>query len=70
MRRDIPEDVGKFSKKVDAALPGKHTRRLYDDLSREEASVLAQLRTGIARLMDTSIISKQHHHSNVHAGKR
>src|SRR5436305_1421569 len=35
---------------VDAALPGKHTRRLYDQLSRKEASVLAQLRTGMARL--------------------
>lgn len=37
-------------KRVDAALPGKHTRQLYDRLSRKEASVLAQLRTGMARL--------------------
>lgn len=50
IRRDIPKDVRKFSKKVDATLPGKHTRRLYNNLSREEASVLAQLRTGITRL--------------------
>ncbi|EGU72476.1 hypothetical protein FOXB_17015, partial [Fusarium oxysporum f. sp. conglutinans Fo5176] len=46
----LPDNVGKFSKKVDMALPGKHTRLLYDDLSRREASVLSQLRTGMARL--------------------
>src|SRR4051812_22390210 len=46
----LPEKVGKFSKKIDIALPGNHTRRLYDRLSREEATVLAQLRTGMARL--------------------
>ena len=48
--KSLPEKVGKHSKRVDAALPGKHTRRLYDQLSRKEASVLAQLRTGMARL--------------------
>ena len=48
--RSLPEKVGKHSKRVDAALPGKHTRRLYDQLSRKESSVLAQLRTGMARL--------------------
>ena len=46
----LPDKVGKHSKRVDAALPGKHTRKLYDRLSWKEASVLAQLRTGIARL--------------------
>ncbi|CRG92890.1 hypothetical protein PISL3812_09965 [Talaromyces islandicus] len=46
----LPETVGKHSKRVDAALPGKHTRQLYDRLSWKEASVLAQLRTGMARL--------------------
>ncbi|KAJ6436857.1 reverse transcriptase [Purpureocillium lavendulum] len=48
--RDIPDDVGRFSKKVDAALPGKHTLQLYDGLSWKEANVLAQLRTGMSRL--------------------
>ena len=48
--RSLPEKVGKFSKRVDTALPGKHTQQLYDQLTRKEASVLAQLRTGIARL--------------------
>ncbi|KAJ3453787.1 hypothetical protein MRS44_018419 [Fusarium solani] len=46
----LPDKVGRHSKRVDAALPGKHTRQLYDQLSWKEASVLAQLRTGIARL--------------------
>jgi hypothetical protein len=48
--RGLPEDVGKYSKRIDRALPGKHTRLLYDRLSWKEASVLAQLRTGMARL--------------------
>jgi len=48
--KSLPEKVGKYSKRVDAALPGKHTRRLYHQLSWKEASVLAQLRTGMARL--------------------
>ena len=46
----LPENIGRYSKLVDAALPGKHTRKLYDRLSWKEASVLAQLRTGMARL--------------------
>ena len=49
-RNGLPVDVGKHAKQVDAALPGKHTRLLYDRLSWKEASVLAQLRTGMARL--------------------
>jgi hypothetical protein len=48
--RCLPEKVGKHSKRVDIALPGKHTRRLYDELPWKEASVLAQLRTRMARL--------------------
>ena len=47
---NLPERVGEHSKRVDAALPGKHMRQLYDRLSWQEASVLAQLRTGKARL--------------------
>jgi hypothetical protein len=48
--RKLPNGVGRHSRKVDSALPGKHTRLLYDRLSWKEASVLAQLRTGMARL--------------------
>ena len=48
--RSLPEKVGKYSKRVDTALSGKHTRQFYDRRSRKEASVLAQLRIGMARL--------------------
>ncbi|KAF5137915.1 hypothetical protein E5D57_001694 [Metarhizium anisopliae] len=48
--KSIPKGIGRFSKRVDRALPGPHTRSLYDGLKRKEADVLAQLRTGKARL--------------------
>jgi hypothetical protein len=48
--RYLPENVGKHAKRVDTALLGKHARLLYNRLSWKEASVLAQLRTGMARL--------------------
>ncbi|GKT68807.1 hypothetical protein ColTof4_01230 [Colletotrichum tofieldiae] len=46
----IPAGVGKYSKRIDAALLGKHTRELYDPLTAAQAKVLAQLRTGMTRL--------------------
>ncbi|KJZ68207.1 hypothetical protein HIM_12402 [Hirsutella minnesotensis 3608] len=46
----IPERVGKYSKRIDKALPGVHTRKVYDELKRKEAEVLVQLRTGKTRL--------------------
>ena len=49
-RNTLPADIGKHAKGVDAALPGKHTRQLYDRLSWKRATVLAQLQTGMARL--------------------
>ncbi len=48
--RTLPNGVGNYSKEMDTALPGKHTRILYDGLKRKEASIFAQLRTGMARL--------------------
>ncbi|OBS16136.1 hypothetical protein FPOA_13206 [Fusarium poae] len=48
MEKKLLDGVGRHSRKVDSALPGKHTRLLYDQLSWKEASVLAQLRTGMA----------------------
>ena len=48
--RKLPEGVGKYSKHVDTALPGKHTRELYDQLNRRESDILVQPRTGMARL--------------------
>ncbi|KMQ81479.1 hypothetical protein RF55_26204 [Lasius niger] len=49
-QRTLPEGVGKYSKRIDTALPGRHTRTLYDGLKRKEADVLVQLRTGMARI--------------------
>jgi hypothetical protein len=49
-KRTLPNDIGKHIKDIDTALPGKHVRKLYDMLKRPEASILAQLRTGMARL--------------------
>lgn len=48
--KTLPEGIGQYSKEMDMALPGKHTRTLYDSLRRGEANILAQLRTGMARL--------------------
>jgi hypothetical protein len=48
--KTLPNGVGKHLKKIDTALPGRHTRTLYDALGRREANMLAQLRTGMARL--------------------
>ncbi|KAF9733807.1 transposon I factor [Paraphaeosphaeria minitans] len=33
--------VRAYSKRIDAALPGQHTRKLYDNLSRQEATIRA-----------------------------
>ncbi len=48
--RCIPEGVGRFSKTIDAALPGDHTRIIYEEHSWKKRSTLAQLRTDMARL--------------------
>jgi hypothetical protein len=46
----IVDDVGRFTRGLDLALPGPHTQKIYDAVGRKGASVLAQLRTGMARL--------------------
>ena len=48
----LPPLVGKFTQTIDCALPGKHTRLLYDSLSKPLAALLAQLRTGKSRQND------------------
>lgn len=48
--RSIAGDVGRFTRRLDLALPGPHTQKIYDAVGRREASVLAQLRTAMARL--------------------
>lgn len=42
--------VGKFTQSLDHALPGKHTRKLYDRLTKSQAAILSQLRTGKNKL--------------------
>jgi ribonuclease HI len=42
--------TGQFLQKVDKALPGKHTKKLYNILNRTDAAILAQLRTNVSRL--------------------
>jgi hypothetical protein len=49
-QRIIPAEVGRYTKEIDAAIPDKHTKKLYDVLNKKEASILVQLRTGISRL--------------------
>lgn len=46
----LPEGIGKYSKAIDKALPGEHTKSLYDGLNWKEARILVQLRTGMSRL--------------------
>ncbi|EFY94484.2 hypothetical protein MAA_10063 [Metarhizium robertsii ARSEF 23] len=48
--RSLPDGVGKHSKRVDAALPGQHTRQLYDNRPWIERNILAQMRTDMTRL--------------------
>jgi hypothetical protein len=48
--KKVPVEAGAYSKRIETALPGKHTRQLYDGLLRKESSVLAQLRAGMAQL--------------------
>src|SRR5438477_49296 len=48
--RSFDTRFGRATREMDKALPGKHTRTLYDRLNREEASILSQLRTANCRL--------------------
>ncbi|KAI8411411.1 hypothetical protein FOFC_08005 [Fusarium oxysporum] len=50
-RMMLPESVGSYSKQLDKALPGNHTRIIYDALKRHKYDILVQLRTGIARVI-------------------
>jgi hypothetical protein len=49
-QKALSEGVGRYSTEIDTALPDKHTHILYNTLKRKEASILAQLRIGMARL--------------------
>jgi ribonuclease HI len=47
LHRKPIDRVGEYTRKLDTALPGKHTYFLYNSFKRVEASILAQLRTGM-----------------------
>lgn len=42
--------AGQHTRTLDRALPADHVRGIYDHLRREEAQIIAQLRTGKCRL--------------------
>jgi hypothetical protein len=48
--RTVLDGVGKYSKKMDMALPGQHTHTLYDALGRKEANILAWLNRYLHRI--------------------
>jgi hypothetical protein len=47
-----PSEWGRYTYSVDSALPGRHTLLLYGALTREEAGILAQARTGHTHLRE------------------
>ena len=49
-KRMLPQGVGKAIRELDTALPGKHTKVIYDFINKRDARILVQLRTGCARL--------------------
>ncbi|KAH8890649.1 hypothetical protein GQ53DRAFT_794671 [Thozetella sp. PMI_491] len=62
----LPDKAGKPPKRVATALPGKHTRQQYDQCVGKEATVLAQLRTGVARLSSYLMLQcTETHRSNI-----
>ena len=46
----VKPSTGKFTHRIDKALPGKHTKTLYTGRSNVEAGILCQLRSGMCRL--------------------
>ena len=50
LSRTLPGETGNFTAKLDKALPGKHTKKLYDNLKKTEAKILIQLRTAMGRI--------------------
>lgn len=42
----LSPSTSKFTQSIDVAIPGNHTNLLYNRLSKPQASILVQLRTG------------------------
>lgn len=55
-RQLIKKSTRKLNNHLDTALPGKHTKEMYDQLTGTQATILCQLRTGMSRL--NSYLSK------------
>ena len=49
-KRMLPQRVGKAICELDTALTGRHTKVIYDIITKRDARILVQLRTGCARL--------------------
>ena len=49
-RNAVPQTSVKVENPIDSALPGKHTKTLYDHRPYREAAALCQVRTGKSRL--------------------
>jgi len=49
-RQLIKKSVRKLNNHLDTALPGKHTKDMYNQLTGKQAAILCQLRTGMSRL--------------------
>jgi hypothetical protein len=56
---EVTTTRGRYTYTMDSALPGKHTLQLYGSLSREEAGILAQARTGHTHLNEYRARIKQ-----------
>ena len=48
--RSIPNTVEKCIRDLDKALPGPHTKDIYDALSKEDGSIMSRMRTGYIQL--------------------
>ncbi len=46
----VKPSTGKFTNRIDKALPGKHTKTLYTGRSKVKAGVFCQLRSGMCGL--------------------
>lgn len=60
----------KYTRDLDRALPGTHTKTLYDHFTRPEATILAQMRTGKCRLNFICMLFKRKSQTCVNAGKK
>ena len=46
----IKKSTRRLNNHLDTALPGKHTKEMYDQMTGKQAAVLCQMRTGMSKL--------------------